>query len=722
MAKVRWFRIPFVSRKGTHYEVEIYKEGSNPHGEEVLLAGDTPFTTDENDDDDVFTPARTMTGTLSIVFNPSAAYPTIYDFMDAIMPVDNIDTMVKLKNTDTGDDEWLGFLNCETYDQAYISEAQSVDFSINSILETMDSVQLDPEIFSVVYTIDRIIIGIVQFLAQKAGVNYLFNKIVIPSYANGYNILRAWLDLTILFKEEEITNGVNTTYVVSGISCLEALQRLATFMGWCVRERSHTLFFCDQAEDTGYLTIDRTSGTTPSDPMNTTLWTYNYDTPIPVISTLMSGLEYVDTSHKISSRQGAKSVAVVAQLEKNEFKMGIPAFPYGEVLTSSRDMTGVDYIKLIISEEIQAYSNVSFAYYVGTWPITNTVHDGTITGASTFSQCWDSLVMRSSNNHYNNTTKRTGAFFAKAAFGNDYQEGLLCSFIPGLRSTENNPEIFTMTSALSYRFPSGSKIVLENDGTGAGGYYSGNLYNGDLCNNANYIHGEVKTDGIYAILKIGDLYWNGSGWQSSYAKFMFNFTDKKRYISIPEDMIGKVTFAILAGTYCDYSGHTSMSLFSVLQEAFFSKLELSLEVPEYDNISDRTENQYRKIMGFNFSEEIEVKTDIASDNANQLSPSIIASFDEDTLEPLSMISYDADNESNLQRPEEVLLNKLYRQYRTSRRNLVLITEPDDSDVLPLVRTTGYDGRLYLPMAESRDWQQDTDSVKYIEVDNPPAES
>jgi hypothetical protein len=127
-------------------------------------------------------------------------------------------------------------------------------------------------------------------------------------------------------------------------------------------------------------------------------------------------------------------------------------------------------------------------------------------------------------------------------------------------------------------------------------------------------------------------------------------------------------------------------------------------------------------MGFNFSEEIEVKTDIASDNANQLSPSIIATFDEDTLEPLSMISYDADNESNLQRPEEVLLNKLYRQYRTSRRNLVLITEPDDSDVLPLVRTTGYDGRLYLPMAESRDWQQDTDSVKYIEVDNPPAES
>lgn len=720
MAKVRWFRIPFVSRKGTHYEVEIYKEGSNPHGEEVLLAGDTPFTTDENDDDDVFTPARTMTGTLSIVFNPSAAYPTVYDFMDAIMPVDNIDTMVKLKNTDTGDDEWLGFLNCETYDQAYISEAQSVDFSINSILETMDSVQLDPEIFSGVYTIDCIIIGIVQFLAQKTGVNYLFNKIVIPSYANGYNIVRAWLDLTILFKEEEITNGVNTTYVVSGISCLEALQRLATFMGWCVRERSHTLFFCDQAEDTGYLTIDRTSGTTPSDPMNTTLWTCNYDTPIPVISTLMSGLEYVDTSHKISSRQGAKSVAVVAQLEKNEFKMGIPAFPYGEVLTSTRYMRGFTYIKSIISEEAHPYDNITRYYYYGRAEVGASVHSATIIETSTLNDLIDHFVLCHSNLSYISPLCYVGTTFAKANIGDGYKEGLLFSFLTNndTHLMASNPPIFIIKSPRKIRVSSGDVIKIKiGDAFAAGPWYSGNT--------AAYARDERLTStlgnpNIYVKLKIGDYYYDGTFFTQQDSSFIIHLTDNTYNIAIPNELIGYVEFQILAGTSFHWSGGPTYGSF--LREAFIGQLDIELSTAEDPSLTDRTENQYRKIMGFNFSEEIEVKTDIASDNANQLSPSIIASFDEDTLEPLSMISYDADNESNLQRPEEVLLNKLYRQYRTSRRNLVLITEPDDSDVLPLVRTTGYDGRLYLPMAESRDWQQDTDSVKYIEVDNPPAES
>ena len=55
---IRW-KVPFVSISGTHYEVDIYDEGYS--GTPVqLMAGETPFTTDENDDKDFFSSGTRM--------------------------------------------------------------------------------------------------------------------------------------------------------------------------------------------------------------------------------------------------------------------------------------------------------------------------------------------------------------------------------------------------------------------------------------------------------------------------------------------------------------------------------------------------------------------------------------------------------------------------------------------------------------------------------------
>ena len=65
--QVRW-QIPFVSRLGTAYRVDIYDEGYT--GTPVqLLGGTSPFTTSENDSDDYFEPIRPQTGTIEVCTN-----------------------------------------------------------------------------------------------------------------------------------------------------------------------------------------------------------------------------------------------------------------------------------------------------------------------------------------------------------------------------------------------------------------------------------------------------------------------------------------------------------------------------------------------------------------------------------------------------------------------------------------------------------------------------
>ena len=64
---IHW-QIPFKSlRSGTLYTVNIYDADYTDSTPVVLKGGAQPFTTQEDDNDDLFTPVRTQTGYLRIV-------------------------------------------------------------------------------------------------------------------------------------------------------------------------------------------------------------------------------------------------------------------------------------------------------------------------------------------------------------------------------------------------------------------------------------------------------------------------------------------------------------------------------------------------------------------------------------------------------------------------------------------------------------------------------
>ena len=157
--------------------------------------------------------------------------------------------------------------------------------------------------------------------------------------------------------------------------------------------------------------------------------------------------------------------------------------------------------------------------------------------------------------------------------------------------------------------------------------------------------------------------------------------------------------------------------------------ELNIDFIPFSNslINDRSENNYYRLLGTNFRDEINVSTELASNLNNQLSPSLI--MDDETT-PASSINYTVDGGTEARRPEVDLLNRLASYYGASRQTLDLIVKHptltstlpliDPTAILPLLKLNGIgDGKVYLPMAESRNWKTEECTLRCFESPEEP---
>ena len=84
---------------------------------------------------------------------------------------------------------------------------------------------------------------------------------------------------------------------------------------------------------------------------------------------------------------------------------------------------------------------------------------------------------------------------------------------------------------------------------------------------------------------------------------------------------------------------------------------------------------------------------------------------------MTTIEYvDASGQTVNRVPEVDLLNRLASYYGASRQTLDLITKHPTAAVLPLLKLNGInDGKTYLPLSESRDWREETCTIKCFET-------
>ena len=708
---VRW-QVPFAAQDGTKYRVDIYDEGYTDSPVE-LTAGETPFTTDEDDSDDFFAPVRTQSGTLQICTEtPSGSTIKLED----ILPANNIARPVRLVNLSNSNAvEWQGFLSCEAYSQDYIGIPQNLDLPVIGVLDAMASVEADPAKLSGLNTVGSTIEKLLDIFIDKAGVSY-FSEYYLPNIARGSNIVSKYIDASVLFEQKEYNNENSTTYIVSGLSLQDCLARIAIYMGWCLREKSGTLYFMAANETVGYNRVYRT-GVVNSQGNIIIKW--QGDLSVKSVSTKnIDDLDWMGNGHQRSVAQGAKSVEVVAKIEQNNFSLAIPAFPFGNVsnlewgnfIKYNSDTFKYIYIQLNYNEN--AYNNNSYGYYSGTLERTGD-HDYTSSyiGKSTQSDFVGrlSLFPRYPLKNIAANPVITGAILIRYAISDEQtstpelKEALYCPLLPGQNGRDI--PIFKMWTLKRYAFFNG-KFVIKAD----------MLFNAlSRYNSLNQqIMSDVVDDSLVACpnekmtlaIKVGNKYWNGTEWTATRSGFQVTLKDNgiNAEIAIGDYISGDVTLEVWGGVTVGGNVNT-------LYEVIFNSLEVGFEFNQNYMANEHSENHYFRLLGTNFRDEISISTEIASMLNNQPSPSLIMNS---TTDAMTELNYGSTQSPDMRRPEVDLLNRLAAYYGAARQRLELevahITTP-----LPQLRLNGInDGKVYLPMAESRDWRTGVCKLTCIE--------
>ena len=707
---IRW-QVPFASISGTKYRVDIYDEQDGTwSGITQLTAGDTPFTTDEDNSDDFFCPVRTQTGTLQICTllpNTTDQYITL----DELLPNNNIARPIKLWKLLGGGAvgilEWQGFLSCEAYSQDYTGVPQTLSLSVNGLLETMASVYLDPSLATGIQQIRVQLYYALTELDRQCGMDTPFFNYIYYSQT-AWLIWMKMIDATILYDIKEYTNEESYTYVVSGISCKDVLERVCKYMGWTVRENKSSIYFC-RVNETGNMfkqTLADFFGNSQSFIQN------REDVALTTVD--LSDSTWMGTGHQRTLMQGAKSVEVVANLAEYELEIGLPEFP-----TESLVHTDEGVIEAYVTFDNDFNNKLTMSYYQLTVRETSGGYDIFISGFADVQDAFNDCILspncdiaaqypRKITNTSYLCVKNIGAFFGRFNFSGQgetsWVDGLYIVAVNEMyAATDRAPVVFKMDSIISFRLIDGTLKFKANGVT-----------IGDDGTELVPFLGQVEMK-----MRFGNLYWNGSAWQATDTFFTADFSTQQEEDQEPGEYIlnipittplqGTVSIEVRGGIR---GGASFAQYYQPFYDLFLSELSLEHEEPEYITESEHKNNHYYRVLNTHFRDEISISTELASTLNNRPSPSLIM---DDTNTPMRFLSYD----NVPRRPEVDLLNRLAAYYGAARQRLELIVAHPTSAPLPLLRLNGIspDTRKYLPLAESRDWQEETSTITCFETPN-----
>ena len=176
-------------------------------------------------------------------------------------------------------------------------------------------------------------------------------------------------------------------------------------------------------------------------------------------------------------------------------------------------------------------------------------------------------------------------------------------------------------------------------------------------------------------------------------------------IPILQQVTGVVTVYVYPEMAAVVTGQVSNAPFDFI----IRQLKLEYIPVEGELLSDRSENAYTIDTGNAFKDEASVELALSSDaNNNKLATMIYDS----SAKPVSLIYMGSGANT---RPEIDLLKRMKKFYQSARQSLK-VEAKHPTTPLPLLRLNGInDGKVYAPMAESRDWQMDTANITCMEV-------
>lgn len=225
---IHW-KIPFKSlRDGTDYCVNIYDADFSDTAV-VLKAGDQPFTTKEDDNDDLFAPIRTQSGYIRIVDDGFAADGvTAFDWRD-IIPQTDTDRPVTLTAGNTI--VWQGFMQAQNFGSKIFGNPQEREYPVHCALSVMSREDVDVSAYSTLPNFA----GLLDY-ALSIIPSITIDSIVVQGGADARTWLMKQFDWSVF--EHEGDDGVYR----SDCDVQTALQDMCMYWGWCARISGTTLF------------------------------------------------------------------------------------------------------------------------------------------------------------------------------------------------------------------------------------------------------------------------------------------------------------------------------------------------------------------------------------------------------------------------------------------------------------------------------------------------
>ncbi len=247
---VRW-RIPFKPlRSNETYTVNIHD--ANYSGTPVTLkCGGDPFSTQEDDDDDLFTPIRTQSGYIRIVDDGFAADgSTPYNWKD-LLPLTDTDRPVTLTNAG-GTIVWQGFMQAQNFGGVLYGNPQEREYPVQCALAVTECNDIDVtnhEMRNFAYLLNAIVSGIPTIS---------ITQIVVQ----GGSDARQWL-LKLVDWQNFIDVDADGN-IIARYNHYQCLEDICRFWGWTARTFGQTLYLmrADDDDEQTFLTLSRSDLTT----------------------------------------------------------------------------------------------------------------------------------------------------------------------------------------------------------------------------------------------------------------------------------------------------------------------------------------------------------------------------------------------------------------------------------------------------------------------------
>lgn len=240
------YSISFKSlRTGVLYTVTI---GGSSGTTIPLMGGAQPFTTQESDDDDMFTPIRTQSGYIRIVDNGKDANGNAWDWKD-LLPTTDTDRPVTLTDG-TGTVVWQGFMQAQNFGGVLYGNPQEREFPVHcalTILEGTDINYQQTAIQNFAYLLQQI----TNCIATQGGGQVAIENVIIQGNTDAQQWLLKRIDWQNFVDED---GDGNLTARFNLYQCLEDLCR---FWGWTARTYRKNLYLtcADDSSEQTFLTL-----------------------------------------------------------------------------------------------------------------------------------------------------------------------------------------------------------------------------------------------------------------------------------------------------------------------------------------------------------------------------------------------------------------------------------------------------------------------------------